>query len=109
MNRYIMIRRLRGPAILLLIGALALLHQTGAIPHFWRLLWPLLLITWGVLLLAERAALAAEGYPIVPCAPWHDPVQSAPTGTSSPAATTSTAIVPSHWEELKNDKEGGQS
>ena len=27
MSRYILIRRLRGPAILLLIGVLALLHQ----------------------------------------------------------------------------------
>ncbi len=27
MNRYILIRRLKGPAILLLIGTMALLHQ----------------------------------------------------------------------------------
>ena len=32
MSRYILIRRLRGPAILLLIGTLALLHQTGRDP-----------------------------------------------------------------------------
>ena len=31
MNRYILIRRLRGPAILLLIGVIALLHQTGIV------------------------------------------------------------------------------
>ena len=49
MSRYILIRRLRGPAILLLIGTLALLHQLGAIPHFWRLFWLLLLITLGLL------------------------------------------------------------
>ncbi len=70
MSRYILIRRLRWPAILLLIGVLALLHQAGVIPHFWRLFWPLLLIMLGVLLLAERAALAAEGYPPYPGAPW---------------------------------------
>lgn len=61
MNRYIMIRRLRCPAILLLIGVLALLHQTGLVSHFWRLFWPLLFIMIGVIMLAERAALAADG------------------------------------------------
>ena len=61
MNRYIMIRRLRGPAFLLLIGVIALLHPMGIIHGFWQLFWPLLLILLGVLLLAERAALAADG------------------------------------------------
>ena len=64
MSSYIMIRRLRGPAILLLIGVLALLHQMGVVGHFWHLFWPLLFIMIGVIMLAERAALAAEGgYP----------------------------------------------
>jgi len=54
MNRWIMLRRLRGPAFLMLFGITALLHQ-------WRILtfgqsWPLYLILWGVLSLAERAA-----------------------------------------------------
>jgi hypothetical protein len=63
MNRYILIRRLRGPAFLLLLGIIALLHQTGVVNHFWHLFWPLALILWGVLLLAERAALEMDGYP----------------------------------------------
>ena len=83
MSRYILIRRLRGPAILLLIGVLALLHQVGALAHFWRLLWPLLLILIGVMLLAERAALAAEGYPLFPGGPWQG---SAYPGAANPAA-----------------------
>ena len=33
MSRYILIRRLRGPAFLLLIGVVALLHQTGVVYH----------------------------------------------------------------------------
>jgi hypothetical protein len=116
MSRYILIRRLRGPAILLLIGTLALLHQMGAIPYFWRLFWPLLLITLGLLMLAERAALAAEGYPIFPGAPWHDasqgtgqagPIQGAGQGAANSAANAGTAIVPSH--DFENDREGGQS
>ena len=65
MNRYILIRRLRGPAFLLLLGIIALLHQTGVVYHFWHLFWPLALILWGVLLLAERAALEMDGYPQV--------------------------------------------
>ena len=63
MSRYVLIRRLRGPAFLLLIGVVALLHQTGVVYHMWRLFWPLALILWGLLLLAERAALEMEGYP----------------------------------------------
>ena len=111
MSRYILIRRLRGPAILLLIGALALLHQMGAIPYFWRLFWPLLLITLGLLMLAERAALAAEGYPIFPGAPWQDASQGTSQGAgqsaANSAANTGTAIVPAH--DFENDREGGQS
>ena len=75
MSRYILIRRLRWPAILLLVGVLALLHQAGMIAHFWRLFWPLLLIMVGVLLLAERAALAAEGDAPYFGAPWQGPPQ----------------------------------
>jgi hypothetical protein len=110
MSRYILIRRLRGPAILLLIGTLALLHQMGAIPYFWRLFWPLLLITVG-LLLAERAALAAEGYPLFPGAPWQDASQGTSQGAGQSAANSAanagTAIVPAH--DFENDREGGQS
>ncbi len=122
MSRYIFIRRLRGPAILLLIGTLALLHQMGIIPYFGRLLWPLLLILLGVLLLAERLALEVEGYP-PPCgAPWtggwQGASQSANQGSPSPgaeqsavnpAAGTGTAIVPTRWQEFEKGKEGGQS
>jgi hypothetical protein len=64
MSHYIMIRRLRCPAILLLIGGVWLLHAIGVIYHPWHWFWPLLLILIGVFMLAERAALAAEGgYP----------------------------------------------
>jgi hypothetical protein len=111
MSRYILIRRLRGPAILLLFGTVALLHQMGAIPHFWKLFWPLLLIMLGLLLLAERAALAAEGYPLFPCAPWHDASQGANSGAGQNAANSGTnagtAIVPS--QQFENDRERGQS
>jgi hypothetical protein len=107
MNQYYLIRRLRGPAILLLIGTLALLETMGVIHRFWHLFWPLLLIMLGVLLLAERAALAAEGgYPM-----W--PFSGSDNGGVPPSGVTpqqqSTSIVPSPSHDPGKDPEGGQS
>ncbi len=73
MNSWLFIRRLRGPAFLILVGVTALLNQ-------WNMLsfsrsWPLYLILAGVLGLAERAAYAAApplAPPIYP-APAADP------------------------------------
>ncbi|MDE3201987.1 MAG: hypothetical protein KGN79_13815 [Acidobacteriota bacterium] len=59
MNRYILIRRLTGPSVLLLLGIVALLHQADLVS--WNIFFPLLLILIGLLKLAQRAALAAAG------------------------------------------------
>jgi hypothetical protein len=113
MSRYILIRRLRGPAILLLIGVIALLHQTGLVQHFWHLFWPLLLILLGVIMLAERAALAAEGgYPGAPYdgAPYPgaaDP--NAAGGATQYPVQPATAIVPTRSLDLDKGPDGGQS
>jgi cell wall-active antibiotic response 4TMS protein YvqF len=116
MNRYFLIRRLRWPAALLLCGCILLLKQMGVIEHFWSLFLPLFLITMGVLLLAERMSMTAEGdfpsgyagspyqgtgYP----AGYPDASASAPA-QSATAETTS--IVPAHSHDFGND-EGGQS
>jgi hypothetical protein len=115
MNRYIMIRRLRGPAFLLLVGVLALLNQANILG--WSKSWPLFLILAGVLLLAERAALAADGgYPRGPysgsypaSAPCSDPpAPSAATGIP-PYPGQPTAIVPVRPDDLMKENEGGQS
>lgn len=111
MNRYMLIRRLRGPAFLLLLGIVALLHQTGVVYHFWHWFWPLALILWGVLLLAERAALEVEGYPQVyqdaqyPGAypPGPNPGPASGPIPPSPGA----AIVPADRNDL--ERNGGQS
>jgi len=124
MSRYILIHRLRGPAVLLLIGVLALLYQMGAIAHFWRFFWPLLFIEIGVLLLAERAALSVEGYPAYPGWPWHGASQTAANSAAdwrgswqdtshaeqqSGAQPAGTAIVPSGPHDLANRSNGEQS
>jgi len=101
MNRYIMLRRLRWPAVLMLVGVVALLDEMNVIDHFWRLFIPLLLILLGVMMLAERAMLAADGgFPPYPDPSYGgvsyagDPLSAAQPGAA--AGTTSTAIVPVH-------------
>jgi Domain of unknown function (DUF5668) len=64
MNSWLFIRRLRGPAFLILLGITALLNQWGVL-SFSRS-WPLYLILAGILGLAERAAIAAAPPPLPP-------------------------------------------
>lgn len=112
MNRYILIRRLRGPIVLLLIGTIALLHSTGIVQGFWHWFVPLLFIALGLLLLAERAALASdEGYGMwpnggVPNASAYDPRQA--TGVP-PYPGQPAAIVPVIPHDHEQDPNGGQS
>jgi hypothetical protein len=105
MNRYILIRRLTGPSILLLLGVVALLHQADLVS--WNIFVPLLLILLGLLKLAQRAALAVAGddpayqrtpYPYGPGTPV--------TTASGPAAQPGTAIVPAPPQDLRGDSEG---
>ena len=112
MSRYIMIRRLRGPAFLLLVGALALLNQADIMS--WGKSWPLFLILAGVLALAERAALAAEGgYPPVTspcCAPYPgQPYPGAAANGPQNQAQPGVSIVPADSDYYGKDSEGGQS
>ena len=106
MNRYMIVCRLRWPALLLLTGVIALLDQMDVLS--WGRAWPLYLILLGVLALAERAALAAE--PTPPVNPYAAPYAAAgmqtagyvPAGyaPSPPAASqpASTGIVPAHTD-----------
>jgi hypothetical protein len=110
MSRYLLIRRLRGPAFLLLVGVNALLAQANILG--WSESWPFYLILAGVLLLAERAALAAEGYPTYPGMPGSGAAQAGPAAGAGATATatgqTETAIVPSRLPGFENDANGGQ-
>lgn len=83
MNRFVMIQRLRWPAMLLLFGVNAMLNEWDILPFSKS--WPLYLILWGLFKLAERAALTNEEYPA-----YQQPV------TPYAYAPTGSAIVPAH-------------
>ena len=104
MNRYLLIRRLRGPAFLLLVGVIALLAQADILS--WGQSWPLFLILAGLLLLAERAALAGEGYPPPPGTPWQN---ANPATGQTVQPTPGTAIVPAEHQDFGDEIHGGQS
>jgi hypothetical protein len=103
MNRYILIRRLCGPAILLLLGTVALLHEAHIVS--WNIFVPLLLILIGVIKLAERAAIAADPYP--PGVPYPGAVNPAAT-PGSPQAQVQTSIV-SASHDFGEGPNGGRS
>jgi len=108
MNRYILIRRLRAPAFLLLVGVIALLDEANVLS--WGQCWPLFLILAGVLLLAERAALAGEGYPPPPNTPWQNTTPGTVQGAGQSAQpTTGTATVPKETHDYGDEIHGGQS
>ena len=91
MNRWLMIRRLRGPAFLLMFGVTALLHE-------WHILsfgqsWPLYLVLAGVLALAERAAFEAPDPSQVPPYAGYPP-QPPSSGWTTPPSSPGTGIVP---------------
>ncbi len=116
MSRYMRRRRRRGPAVLRLIGVIALLAQAHIMS--WGNSWPLYLILIGVFMLAERAALAADGgvppgYP--PGTPYPGAYQGPYQGAVDPAsavqspAQPGSAIVPAHSQDLEKGPRGGQS
>ena len=92
MNTWLLIRRLRGPAFLIMFGITALLKQWGVL-SFGRS-WPLYLILAGVIGLAERAALTAAppANPYMPAAYSSSPYSIAPAYTG--AAPESTPAEP---------------
>jgi hypothetical protein len=65
-NQYLFLRRMRGPIILLTFGITAILDEYAGISYAHS--WPLYIIVWGLLKLAENAILA-QNPPTQP-APW---------------------------------------
>ncbi len=108
MSRFMIISRLRWPAILLLTGVIALLDQADILS--WSRAWPLYLILFGVLALAERATLASDpppGYPYAAGyqAAGYPPPANYAAGYSAAAPSSApapgTGIVPAHSAELE--------
>lgn len=117
MNGYLFLRRMRGPIFLLTFGVTAILDVYTNIDYGRS--WPLYIIVWGVLKLAENAILAQNpppppgtpGYPQYPGYPGYPGYgpgatagmgpQGPSTGTNTGSGTgsTSTAIVPSPGDE----------
>jgi hypothetical protein len=108
MNRWLLIRRLRGPAFLLMFGVTALLHE-------WHILsfgqsWPLYLVLAGVLTLAERAAFTVPDpsqvpqYPPYAGAGYPPPT---PTGWQTTPPAPGTGIVPAPPSDIERT-EGGR-
>ena len=94
MNSWYQIRRLRGPAILILIGVLALLDQ-------WHILsfgksWPLWLIFAGLMTFAERAAWAADHAAQAQQPPYPQPPYAQPIDPQSTAWTQAAPQQPGH-------------
>jgi hypothetical protein len=101
MNRYIIIHRLRWPALLLLTGVIALLDQADILS--WGRAWPLYLILLGVLALAERATLANDPPPPPAAYPYgyappagYPGYPGAPMPSQPAAPVPGTSIVPAH-------------
>jgi hypothetical protein len=114
MNRYILLHRLTGPAILLLLGVVALMHQAGLVRF--SIFVPLMLILIGVIKLAERAVLAQEpnqGAPY-PGAPYQGggypqgqyPGTQYPQGPYPTTNVSPPPAAPTH--DFGNDPEGGK-
>jgi hypothetical protein len=109
MNRYILIRRLTGPSILLLLGVVALLHQADLVS--WSIFLPLFLILIGVLKLAQRAALAAAGdEPMYPGSPYaYGAGTPGVPVTGQPPAQPGSSMVPAPPQDMGGGTTGGQS
>lgn len=108
MNQYLFLRRMRGPIFLLIFGVTAILNQYTDVNF--AMSWPLYIIAWGVLRLAENAILAqnpplppGQYYPGYPPPSGYPPYPGAASGnqTASGAAQSgsSTAIVPATGED----------
>jgi hypothetical protein len=108
MNQYLFLRRMRGPIILLTFGITAILDEYAGIGYGRS--WPLYIIVWGLLKLAENAILAQNPpampgqYPGVAGYPAAGATATGPSGAADSSISGSgTSIVPydatSHEDE----------
>lgn len=107
MNSYVFLCRIKWPVMIVVFGITALLNQWNVLSYGES--WPLYLIAWGLLMLAERAAWSrlsySDRYPGPPSG-YSGTNWQGPSGTSGPSATppppppsSSTALSIPRWEE----------
>lgn len=105
MNQYIFLRRMRAPIMLLVFGITAILAEYTSIGYSES--WPLYIIAWGVLKLAENAILAQHPpstlppYPGYPQAGYPQAPYAGTGATNATSTGTSTAIVRVDDEERR--------
>ncbi|HKR28058.1 MAG TPA: hypothetical protein VJS11_11410 [Acidobacteriaceae bacterium] len=104
MNQYLFLRRMRGPIFLLIFGVTALLDEYTGISY--SMSWPLYIIAWGVIKLAENAILAQNPPPPpgqfqYPGYPGYGASTAAASATAADSTTQSTAIVPATGEDRR--------
>lgn len=101
MNQYMLLRRMFWPIMLLVFGVTAILNEYTGIGYDKS--WPIYVIAWGILKLAENAILAQNPPPTPPPYGGYPPPPGSAYGTSpgpsGPTGPTTTAIVPSNGEE----------
>ena len=101
MNQYMLLRRMFWPIMLLVFGVTAILNEYTGIGYDKS--WPIYVIAWGILKLAENAILAQNPPPAPPPYGGYPPppgsAYGAPPSASGPTGPTTTAIVPSNSEE----------
>jgi hypothetical protein len=108
MNQYLFLRRMRGPIILLTFGITAILDEYAGISYAHS--WPLYIIVWGLLKLAENAILAQNppvqgtGYPGYPVAPGATGYTSY-TGAAPVDATTAIAVQETSTQDRSTQDE----
>ncbi len=104
MNQYMLLRRMFWPIMLLVFGVTAILNEYTGIDY--NKSWPIYVIAWGILKLAENAVLAQNPPPAPPPYPGYPPAPgygttpgSTPGSFSGPTGPTTTSIVSSNGEE----------
>jgi hypothetical protein len=114
MNQYLFLRRMRGPIMLLVFGITAILDEYTGI-HYSRS-WPLYIIAWGLMKLAENAILAQNppdltgqypgyqapvgaGYTTYTGAPYAGPGTTGGTGSGTGPGTAAVAPADSPMQD----------
>jgi LiaI-LiaF-like transmembrane region len=99
-KRGLYLQAIRGPVLLITVGALFAIHQAGLL-SFSRT-WPLIIIVIGIMKLLERAFSPAVGWPQGTPAPYPYPAASAYGPVRAGSVSPSKQQTPEHPAEGSN-------